>query len=96
MDRHASESTRSENVAPTDGGGQPEGTFFLLEDERLCLCGHLEADHRIDGQCGSLYLPASLRCGCREFDPGPDAERTAPDLATTAELAAELAARGAR
>jgi len=27
-----------------------------LDDERLCVCDHLEADHRIDGACSRCLL----------------------------------------
>ncbi len=38
-----------------------------LSDERLCTCGHLEADHRISGECSCCQ-----RCRAFELDPDPD------------------------
>jgi hypothetical protein len=41
-----------------------------LLDERLCACGHLEADHRLDGPCS--------RCRrCLEFATHPEDDVTA-------------------
>lgn len=40
-------------------------------DERLCACGHLEADHRISGPCS--------RCRrCDDFELPPQDDVTAP------------------
>lgn len=62
-----------------------------LEDEQLCTCGHLEADHRVDGPC--------KRCmRCHEFAALETVEDpTVPGaVPTEAELVAELARAGDR
>lgn len=65
MERHTSESTRNENVTLTDGERQQPWRLWPLDDERQCVCGDLEADHRITGRC------SNARCGCRGFEPAP-------------------------
>lgn len=50
-----------------------------LDDERLCLCDHLEADHRTDGACSRCLLDrhrAPWR-RCPEFRAADEEDRTA-------------------
>jgi hypothetical protein len=50
-----------------------------LDDERLCVCEHLEADHRTDGACSRCLLDrhrAPWR-RCPEFRAADEEDRTA-------------------
>jgi len=62
-----------------------------LEDERLCLCGHLEADHRaLSDKCSRC-----VRCTGFAVEPSWDITVKQP-VPTEEEMRAELAATRAR
>jgi hypothetical protein len=86
------ERTRQHESGPHSSGLTPELLASLLpagadalDDERLCVCEHLEADHRTDGACSRCLLDrhrAPWR-RCPEF-------RAVEDEDTTAVLAEDV------